>query len=114
MRTAPSASATRAATSARSSPMLSGPKATSSRDRRHEQLVVGILEDEPDARAQLAQRLAPDLEPGDLEPARRRVSSPLRCSMSVVLPAPFGPEQRDALAVVDVQVDAASASRPLG
>ena len=38
----------------------------------HEELVVGVLEDEPDPRAQLAQRRRADLEARDLELARRR------------------------------------------
>ena len=37
---------------------------------RHEQLVVGILEDEPDARAQLAHVVVADAQAGDLELAR--------------------------------------------
>ena len=61
-------------------------------DGRHEQLVVGVLEDDADP--------APDLARGSpCRPAARRprpcpapaVRMPLRCSTSVVLPAPLGP-----------------------
>ena len=41
-------------------------------DGRHEELVVGVLEDEPDAGAQVAHVVGADAQPGDLEPARRR------------------------------------------
>ena len=37
---------------------------------------------------------------------RPGIKMPLRCSTSVVLPAPLGPEQRDPLALVHVEVDA--------
>ena len=75
-------------------------------DRRHEELVVGILEDEPDrARADRATSPSPTRMPATSS-SPSPVSSPLRCSISVVLPAPFGPEHGDALAVRDVEVDA--------
>ena len=73
-------------------------------DGRHEQLVVRILEDEPDARTQLAERPVLDREAGDLELAfageqavevqdERRLAGAVRA------------EQGDALAVLDVEVD---------
>ena len=64
-------------------------------DRRHEQLVVGVLEDDADAAADLRQVPAlVDRQPADGAPIPawgRRM--PLRCSTRVVLPAPFGPSR---------------------
>ena len=77
------------------------------RDGRHEELVVGVLEDEADARAQLGQRVALHLR---ARPPRARPcpsAGPLRCSMKRGLAGAVGPEHGDALAVLDVQVDAA-------
>ena len=79
----------------------------------HEELVVGVLEDQPDAGADVVQRVAGDGEPGDLEHALAGHQA-----VEVVheggLAGPVGAEQRDALAVLDVQVDAAQrlAARP--
>ena len=73
---------------------------------RHEQLVVGVLEHDADAAADLLQVLLLDRQPADADRAGCAGWMPLRCSTSVVLPAPFGPEEGDALPAGDRQVDA--------
>ncbi len=76
------------------------------RDGRHEQLVVGVLEDEPDARAQLVHVVAAHLESRHLE-APLPHEQPVEVEHERRLARPVRAEQRDALAVPDVEVDAA-------
>ena len=68
-------------------------------DGRHEQLVVGILEHDADAPADLGQvgLLDGQAADGDACPGVAALI-PLSASTSVVLPAPFGPEHGDPLA----------------
>ena len=63
-------------------------------DRRHEQLVVRVLEDDADPAADLAQvrRRRPAARPPSTSPCPPR-RMPLRCRTRVVLPAPFGPSR---------------------
>ena len=63
------ASRTRASSSAPRSPRLAGPKATSSRHGRHEELVVGVLEDDADPAADLGEVLLGHRESGRLRPS---------------------------------------------
>ena len=105
IRTAASAAATRSRTSSRGTPRLSGPKATSSRDGRHEELVVRVLEDEPDRGAQLAHVALADADAGHLELALAGQQA-VEVQHQRRLAGAVGPEHRDPLAVRDVQVDA--------
>ncbi len=74
-------------------------------DRRHEELVVGILEDEPD-RARAARAASPPtLEARDLELALA-AQQPVEVEHQRRLAGAVRPEHRDALAVGHVQVDA--------
>ena len=96
-------------------PKLAGPNATSSRDRRHEQLVVGVLEDDPDPAADLPQARGRHRQPADAHACRRRRGRmPLRCSTSVVLPAPFGPSSATRSPRFDAQVDPVQRLVPVG
>ena len=77
-------------------------------DRRHEQLVVGVLEDQADAGAQVTDVVVADAQAGDLELAaagqqRVEVQHQRRLAGAV------GAEHGDALAVCHVQVEAVEA-----
>ena len=59
--------------------------------RRHEQLVVRVLEDHADPAPDLQQVLLRDRETENLHRPAPAVRIPLRCRTRVVLPAPLGP-----------------------
>ena len=77
-------------------------------DGRHEQLVVGVLEDEPDAGAQVADVVVADAQAGDLELALA-LQQRVELEHQRRLAGAVGAEDGDALAVGDVQVDAVEA-----
>ncbi len=81
---------------------------------RHEQLVVGVLEHEPDARAQLAHVAAPDVDARRPRARPRRVSSAVEVEHQRRLAGAVGPEHRDALAVADRRSTPSSPATPLG
>ncbi len=73
-------------------------------DRRHEELVIGILEDEPDRRAQRA-HVAAHVQARDLE-LPLAAQQPVEVEHQRRLASAVRPEHRDALAVGDMQIDA--------
>ena len=75
-------------------------------DGRHEQLVVGVLEDDADAPADLLDVLAGDLHPADPHGARARPVHAIEVQHERRLARPVRPEQRDPLAALDAQVHA--------
>ncbi len=75
-------------------------------DGRHEQLVVGVLEDQSDARAQLVHVVAAHLESRHFE-APLPLDQPVEVEHQRRLARAVRAEQRDALAVPDVEVDTA-------
>ena len=80
---------------------------------RHEQLVVGVLEDQADAGAQVLGVVLADDQAGDLE-----APAPLQQRVEVEhqrrLAGAVGTEDGDALAVGDVEVDACQAGDAVG
>ena len=75
MRTAESASATRARTASAAEAEVERPEGDVLGHRRHEELVVGVLEDEADPAAQLAQVAVRHVEAGDRAARRRRAAA---------------------------------------
>ena len=59
--------------------------------RRHEQLIVRILEDDPHSPADLPQVLLAHLEPTDVNASEAAAEDAIEVQHEVVLPAPFGP-----------------------
>ena len=94
----PAPRATRSTASSRASPRLSGPNATSSRTVGMNSWSSGSWNTSP-TRARRSRTSPRDVACRPPRGPRRRAAAPLRWSISVVLPAPFGPEHRDALAV---------------
>ena len=74
--------------------------------RGHEQLVVGVLEDHADPAADLLEVLLDHRHPGDLDGAGPRGEDAVEVQHQRRLAGAVGAEQRDPLALVDVQVDA--------
>src|SRR4029453_1780919 len=72
----------------------------------HEQLVVGVLEDDPDAAADLWQVGLLDRESGDLDRARAGPEDPVEVQYQRGLAGAVGAEERYALTSVDVQTHA--------
>jgi hypothetical protein len=76
-------------------------------DRRHEQLIVGILEHQPHAPADLAKALAAHRSPGDLDGARRRGQHTVEMQHQRGLTRAVRPEDRHSLTGGDIEIDAA-------
>ena len=77
-------------------------------DGRHEELVVGVLEDEADRRAQVANVVLADGQARDLQLALTG-QQPVEVEHQRRLAGAVGPQHGDALAVRDVQVHAVEA-----
>ena len=75
-------------------------------DGGHEQLVVGVLEDDADPPPDLLQVPLGDRQPGDLHAAAPAAQDAVEVQHQGGLAGAVGPEQRDPLAALDAQVDA--------
>ena len=75
-------------------------------DRAHEQLVVGVLEDDADPAADLGDVVLGDREAADRDAARAGGQDAVEVQHQRGLAGAVGAEQRDPLALVDVEVDA--------
>ena len=106
MPTCSSARWTRASSSSPSSPRLAGPKPTSCADRAHEQLVVGVLEDDADPAPDLGDVLLGDRQPADRHAPGAGGEDAVEVQHQRGLAGAVGAEQGDPLAAVDVQVHA--------
>ena len=82
-------------------------------DCRHEELVVGILEDEPDTWAQSAQRAVVDLQACDLEAALASEEA-VQVVNECRLPGAVRAKHGDALAVVDCEGHTPQRLAPVG
>ena len=100
----------RPATSGADMPRFSGPNATSSRTVGMNSWSSGSWNTSP-TRARSSRTSSRPTSMPATSSSPEPGSSPFRWSISVVLPAPFGPEHGDALAVPDVQVDAVERRR---
>jgi hypothetical protein len=74
-------------------------------DGRHEELVVGVLEHQPDAPSDLGEVDVDHLEAADLDAAGVRFVDAVQVQRQRGLAGAVGAEQRHALAVLDAQVD---------
>ena len=72
----------------------------------HEELVVGVLEDDPDAAADLGARARGQLEAADADRPVAALEHPVELQDERRLAGAVGAEDRDALADRDAQVDA--------
>jgi hypothetical protein len=81
--------------------------------RGHEELVVRVLEHQPDAPAQLAHVVATDAQPRDVELAATG-QQPVEVEHERGFARAVGPEQRDPLVLRDLEVDAAQRPVPVG
>ena len=82
--------------------------------RRHEQLVVGILEHDPDPSPDLLELWPGDRQSGDQDLAGRRRVDAVEVEHECGLAGAVRPEHRDALTVLDRQVDAVQRRMPVG
>ena len=104
MRTAASAAAVRAATSARASPRLRGPKPTSSATVVMNSWSSGSWNTSPTRARSSRERVAAHRQPGDLELARA-AQQPVEVQHQGRLAGAVRAEHGDALAVRDVEVE---------
>ena len=74
--------------------------------RRHEQLIVRILEDDPHSPADLPQVLLAHLEPTDVNASEAAAEDAIEVQHEGGLAGPVRAEQRHPLAAADGQVDA--------
>ena len=81
---------------------------------RHEQLVIGVLEDDPDTLADLAQVRLRDRQPGHPHLARPTSEDAVEVKDERRLARAVRPEERDALALVDREVDAEQRAVAIG
>ena len=81
---------------------------------RHEQLVIGVLEDDPDTLADLAQVRLRDRQPRHPHLARPTAEDAVEVKDERRLACAVRPEERDALALVDREVDAEQRAVAIG
>ena len=93
-------------------PEVGGSKRDVLREGRHEQLVVGILEDHSDLAPDITKSLARQRRPGDLDSALRRGQHTVEMQHERGLAGTVRAEQRDTLPRRDLEIDTAERRMP--